>query len=935
MSVRRRAEDRPAASRQGSLSAWRLCLAGLVGLIGLAGLWPASGLAAVLERSSQGVAVERREQQGGRDVPTPVPPVSDPPAWTRPMPPGAPPPPLVAPAVSAAAAQPDPAGMAGAVLARGWRAFEQGRFPEAMRLFRDVWRQGSPRERQDGQLGFVLAALKSGQGRLADPAATALEAAGCQTAAFLPAFVEYLIDSGQFDRAEPRLARLPADRRDAALARLAAGQGRAGLAQARAGRLEPLVRFAETGGEARRRCLSPWSFVEAADELARQGRLALAETVLTDLAPCAADDVPLRHRVTASLAELRPGLEGLARLRAGQGGGQPASRLLAEAEERLLRLELDRLDPASPAAEGRARELLVLRPGDVRARGVLAWAALNGGRAREARDLFRDLVRDQADDETHLLGLAYAQERLGEPEAVLAWAARPELADGRRGPDWRRLRVSALAELGGRSLAAGDLPQAEARLAEARRLAPERGELSGPLAWALYRQGKRAEALPFFEESLAVQPEAGAAEALLSIKADQAGQTAAFARARRMIASGQPPLVQAAAAFYASHGAPVMAAQTANLPGSAWQDADKPWLRAEGGLCWRDGERGLTALQTARLGVRQTVPLAGGQVLRFGLEERTYDAGRAPDKPFAGSFYRALDGRADNGSLVTSRTTAVPAAGLTLEGPTRFDLDVGTTPLGGPVAPLATVEARVTRGAWSVEVHNRSVEETMLSAVGQKDPYGDKTWGRVTAAGLSAGWDPAWGPWWLSLRAGADRYRGRGVPDNDAWKVTAALGRTIPAGRVKLSPGLFASVGGFQKNLGGQTLGQGGYFSPASTVMAGPLLGVEAGDEKTWRIKADLAGGYMRHRTESAPLYHGLEGAETLSEAARAAAQATTPGKTTTGLGYSASLEASRMIGDKLELGLFAQASNATDYSEYAAGLRLTWTFGQASPRVR
>ena len=41
------------------------------------------------------------------------------------------------------------------------------------------------------------------------------------------------------------------------------------------------------------------------------------------------------------------------------------------------------------------------------------------------------------------------------------------------------------------------------------------------------------------------------------------------------------------------------------------------------------------------------------------------------------------------------------------------------------------------------------------------------------------------------------------------------------------------------------------------------------------------------------------------------------------------------MIGDKLELGLFAQASNATDYSEYAAGLRLTWTFGQASPRVR
>ena len=89
-------------------------------------------------------------------------------------------------------------------------------------------------------------------------------------------------------------------------------------------------------------------------------------------------------------------------------------------------------------------------------------------------------------------------------------------------------------------------------------------------------------------------------------------------------------------------------------------------------------------------------PVIGGQILRFGLEERTYDAGRAPEKPFAGSFYRALDGRTDNGALVTSRTTVVPSAGLTLEGPTRFELDVGTTPLGGPVAPVVTVEARAT-----------------------------------------------------------------------------------------------------------------------------------------------------------------------------------------------------------------------------------------------
>ncbi len=189
----------------------------------------------------------------------------------------------------------------------------------------------------------------------------------------------------------------------------------------------------------------------------------------------------------------------------------------------------------------------------------------------------------------------------------------------------------------------------------------------------------------------------------------------------------------------------------------------------------------------------------------------------------------------------------------------EFSADIGSTPLGfqqtnvlGGVSwtPKVGQNGRVTVG-----LDRRSVTDSVLSYAGAKDPVSGQTWGGVTKTGVNFQYAYDSGDAGFYVGNDFHLYRGKNVDNNHAIGFnTGAYLRPIRTKNEELQTGVNLNWQRFDKNLGGYTLGHGGYFSPQSYV--GLSFPVQYTLNKSqWEMKLRGAVGYQSFTQDSSPYF--------------------------------------------------------------------------------
>lgn len=811
-------------------------------------------------------------------------------------------------------------------LAPAWQDFQAARYEHALRQFQREAGGASGAVASEARLGFAYSAWKLHRLREAADAFKLLVRQRYRVEETGPALMRILVTQGRWREARRTLAFLSAGERahwqrlvdEAALA--------AEFTRARdnTARLKAFLdRYEARLG----RCLHRETFLRAAQALATGGEKAAATPVLELLLTCCAVDDPLRLEVLRTLAPLLPPREAVDLLaRETERPDLPSSQrdALMDLRRDTARAYLGSLEPSATDVERAAHEVLALAPGDPGARTMLGWYAYSRGDFAAAEEIFAALQREYPEDMGHGLGLGYCQMQLDREEEALAWAEAVHYGDD---PRWRELLCELHKKAGLRAYQGGDLARADSHLRQALAMAPEDHETRLLLGWTLVKERQHSEAIAAMLAADQGLRSAASAQAVLAAYEAAALTSGANDFAQTLAAAEDPALKQVAGDYYFRRERPVTAAGIVQDPGNCYHNATSP--RAESFFYGyrRTGDDGTSLLREWAFPQAFHVPLdlGGATEVSATVTPRHLSAGGGPDIPYAGSHYRWLNGEGRKQQWVTSDWVVQPDIGLEREGDIRYEAHVGSTPLGGPVSALPTFSLHAAGDAWQVNVHQLAVKDSLLSFIGNRDPYGSEEFGRVVRAGAAGrlGWQISNG-YWAALGMRYDHYYGRNVAANDAVGAEAAVGKTFPLDTGEFSTGLFASVEHFTHDLNHYTFGNGGYFSPQLFFMAGPFARYRSRLCSSGWIDAQGSIGYQFQETGDEPHYPLFDGTEKgYGATAREDLAAEYAGERKSRLGFGGRVQAVRLLGSHWALGAFASIDNAADFTEWQAGLGL------------
>ena len=598
---------------------------------------------------------------------------------------------------------------------------------------------------------------------------------------------------------------------------------------------------------------------------------------------------------------------------------------LNDLELAVLRKQLAALFPSSPQVERVARRILGLQPGDFSARRALAWMYYNQGKDRKAYPLFSSLHKEYPSDRDIALGLIYTQMRMGKTDEALALAERVGFQDR----EWQEIRAQLYLKKAGEAYDRKKYAEAQTFAGKALTIQPENREARLLSARSSSAQGKPGEALPVFLDQYQKSPSPEMGKSVLSTYDQMGERKRAYQFAEALGKEAPPASKKAAAEYYAFHDAPVRAAQTDPEPGTCYYNADKPSVEASLLFRYKSGSDGFDKLMEADFPVTLDYPARYGKKWSFSLIPAYLSSESAPSFPYAGNYYKYLNGGPKEKDLVTSLWVVKPEIGFQKEGPVRYGFLLGTSFIGGPVSPLPTFTAGLSGKNWLVNVHQLQVDESILSYIGQKDPYTGKEWGRVLRTGIEG--EITFEPrptYWLSFAAGYDYLWGEDVWSNQSVFGTASFGKTIPWGPGGLSAGLFATVKHFRRNTEFFTYGHGGYFSPEFFFMTGPTLRYKTTPCATWSIDARASAGYMYYQTKDSPRYPRFDdNLSALNASAQADATGSYSGESESRLGFSGKVRGVKLFGNHWLGSAFVGFNNASSYNEWRTGVSLQYFF--------
>lgn len=268
---------------------------------------------------------------------------------------------------------------------------------------------------------------------------------------------------------------------------------------------------------------------------------------------------------------------------------------------------------------------------------------------------------------------------------------------------------------------------------------------------------------------------------------------------------------------------------------------------------------------------------------------------------------------------------------------------LSTTPPGSPFSLRPTGNLAVTDHLDPVILSGRLFSEdiasSLLSYNGLRDRLTGRYWGRVidSGGGLQSVFLPA-DRVSLSVSAEAAHLDGENVANNDRVGLRADAGYDFrPEGFDHLRSGPFISWTHFNRNLSHYTIGQGGYYSPASDRRLGLSVDALTAEGQSWQVeaKSSLAYGQAREavsprfpltpddRQYCGPTAQSLPGGTPLPVSVSCVYGASK----TSGLDTDLTLRASVLVSEQLILSGFTRYSQAPGYTNIALGTYITIPF--------
>lgn len=487
---------------------------------------------------------------------------------------------------------------------------------------------------------------------------------------------------------------------------------------------------------------------------------------------------------------------------------------------------------------------------------MAGWHHLGEGRASVAARRFESALAWSGEDES-AYGLALALRASRRDEEALAVAEPRARASG-------RFAVLARDILTHRARASSDPAERVALLRRAEDLGePSVGERRA-LGWALLEAGKPGEAAALFEEIHEISADESSAEGLAAALVASGRRDELRRRAR---AQGGPfeSSARSLDAIDEMHAGRALRAQEL-APGvdAALVGVDAPSLGGLAGFRRKKGREGLDELEILKLPVLVAREVRrGAHRIDLDLEVLSLETGRASRGALLGSAPEGEETWSKK-PLDALSSEMVGRIAWTREGPSAPDVALGVTP-GGPAGRSVTLEAGWTFSAresgWRAGLHHLPLRESMLSFVGQIDPFSGRVWGGVMRSGATlTGWKRLGRRWGLAGNAGWESLDGKGVESNSRLSVyaSASYDLRLPAFSY-LSVGPFALYEGFDRNLSGFTLGHGGYFSPSSLVDGGVAVDFMTREARAFVVKGRASLAYDTHRVDEAPLLPGKD----------------------------------------------------------------------------
>ncbi|GJC01686.1 cellulose synthase complex outer membrane protein BcsC [Aeromonas caviae] len=682
------------------------------------------------------------------------------------------------------------------------------------------------------------------------------------------------------------------------------------------------------GMQAEGRRLKAGLLQEEADQLDRAGKVAAALRLREQALALTPEEVWLAYRVADTRARL------------GEAGSG----------ERLLR---ERLAARPQDATLRYATALYLSGQDktVEARGVLA-AIPRSGWTQDMNALDRRLARDE------VLARARARHEAGDDEGAerLLQPLQPDEEASLMLAEWATDRGAyALAEQRYQEVLARTPQQPEARLGMAE-LAQARGDLAKARHWLpawpvsplppeganyyrrvanLYQalgEGETARAIfTDYEPLVAMQP---ASQQTALFWRDAARQRVAEHDVEGALVRDRKGLVAAGLAPREDLEGGELTRLARSQDGEGWlasglrSDLDRHYRQSQTTFSldsdyWgSSGTGGYSDLRALTQMAQLDTPLAGGTV--FGrLELVDMDAGDRPDSPYRAQFgtCAARDCRGD--AHQQSRGTTL-AAGWQ-RGAWAFDL--GTTPLGFEVVDWvggATLTGDWHTLGWGMTLSRRPVSSSLLSYGGTVDPGTGISWGGVRANGvrldLSRDLGGAVGFWGSAQQ---HLLTGKNVPDN--WRTRLMGGgyyKFVNETHRRASVGLSTMLWHYQQDLGGYTLGQGGYYSPQGYFsLSVPVSYRQRTPDWSWELGG--SGSWSYARTDDSRRYP-LEG---LLPAGLPDRNAPVKGGSSSGFGYTLNGVVEHRLTEHWRIGGRVDIQQADDYAPSHVTLFLRYTF--------
>ncbi|WP_324031349.1 cellulose synthase complex outer membrane protein BcsC [Aeromonas caviae] len=682
------------------------------------------------------------------------------------------------------------------------------------------------------------------------------------------------------------------------------------------------------GMQAEGRRLKAGLLQEEADQLDRAGKVAAALRLREQALALTPEEVWLAYRVADTRARL------------GEAGSG----------ERLLR---ERLAVHPQDATLRYATALYLSGQDkmVEARGVLA-AIPRSGWTQDMNALDRRLARDE------VLARARARHEAGDDEGAERLLQPLQLDEevSLMLAEWATDRGAyALAEQRYQEVLARTPQQPEARLGMAE-LAQTRGDLAKARHWLpawpvsplppeganyyrrvanLYQalgEGETARAIfTDYEPLVAMQP---ASQQTALFWRDAARQRVAEHDVEGALVRDRKGLVAAGLAPREDLEGGELTRLARSQDGEGWlasglrSDLDRHYRQSQTTFSldsdyWgSSGTGGYSDLRALTQMAQLDTPLAGGTA--FGrLELVDMDAGNLPDSPYRAQFgtCAARDCRGD--AHQQSRGTTL-AAGWQ-RGAWAFDL--GTTPLGFEVVDWvggATLTGDWHTLGWGMTLSRRPVSSSLLSYGGTVDPGTGISWGGVRANGirldLSRDLGGAVGFWGSAQQ---HLLTGKNVPDN--WRTRLMGGgyyKLVNETHRRASVGLSTMLWHYQQDLGGYTLGQGGYYSPQGYFsLSVPVSYRQRTPDWSWELGG--SGSWSYARTDDSRRYP-LEG---LLPAGLPDRNAPVKGGCSSGFGYTLNGVVEHRLTEHWRIGGRVDIQQADDYAPSHVPLFLRYTF--------